>query len=511
MAIVEALTPTPEGRRRLGLKSPANREPVGAITCANEDDVREAIARARKAQKAWGGKPPEERAAIVAKAIDVLLRRQEDVVATIRSESGKTRVEALAIEIVPAFDFINYWSARAPKDLADERRPLHGYLKPLKKLVVAYKPLGVVAVITPWNGPFILALNSSVQALLAGNAVLLKPSEVTPHSGAWAATILHEAGVPEDVFQVLHGDGETGAALVSGGVDKVSFTGSVPTGKKIALACARQLIPCTLELGGKDAMIVCADANLERAAAGAVFLSMFNTGQVCMGTERIYVVAEVYDEFLAKVKEKTERLRWGQGDAVDMGSVFWDKQLQIIEKQVKDAVKKGAKLLVGGESETSRGIFFQPTLLADVTHEMQIMRDETFGPVACVMKVKNESEAIALANDCKYGLSASVFTSDEEKAIRIAKQLEAGSVVHNDGEVIYGVPEAPFGGVKESGVGQVNGTDAIRRWSRAQPILLDRWNLDKEQVWYPFGEETLKALEGTIKYVFGTPLRKLMR
>ncbi len=511
MAIVEALTPTPEGRRRLGLKSPATREPVGAITCANEEDVRAAIARARKAQKAWGGKPPQERARIVAKAIDVLLRRQEDVIATIRAESGKTRVEALAIEMIPAFDFINYWCGRAPKDLADEKRPLHGYLKPLKKLVIAYKPLGVVGVITPWNGPFILALNPTVQALLAGNAVLVKPSEVTPHSGAWAVQILHEAGVPEDVVQVIHGDGETGAALVNGGVDKISFTGSVPTGKKIAQACASQLVPCTLELGGKDAMIVCADANLERAASAAVFLSMFNSGQVCMGTERIYVVEEVYDEFVAKVKEKTERVRWGAGDAVDMGSIFWDKQLQIIEKHVKDAVKKGAKVLVGGEADTTNGVFFQPTLLTDVTHDMQVMQDETFGPICAVMKVKNESEAIARANDCKYGLSASVFTSDEEKAIRIAKQLEAGTVVHNDGEVVYGIPEAPFGGVKESGLGTVNGLDALRRWSHAQPIVLDRWNLDKEQVWYPFGEETLKALEGTIKYVFGTPLRKLMR
>jgi acyl-CoA reductase-like NAD-dependent aldehyde dehydrogenase len=511
MAILEALAPTPEGRRRLGLKSPQNREPVGEITCATKEDVQEAIARARKAQKAWGKKPVAERVAIIERAIDVLRKRQEDVIATVRAESGKTRVEALALEILACFDFINFWCSRAPKDLVDEQRKLHGYLRPLKKLVIHYKPLGVVGIITPWNGPFALAMNPTIQALLAGNAVLLKPSEVTPHSSAWAVKILHEAGVPEDVVQVVYGDGETGAALVEGGIDKVSFTGSVPTGKKIALACAKQLIPCTLELGGKDAMIVCADANLERAAAGAVFLSMFNTGQVCMGTERIYVVEEVYDEFVRKVHEKTEKVRWGAGDDVDVGSIFWDKQISIIEKHVKDAVKKGAKLLVGGEADTTRGLYYPPTLLTDVNHDMLVMQEETFGPVVAVMKVKNESEAIERANDCKYGLSASVFTSDEEKAIRIAKQLEAGSVVHNDGEVIYGVPEAPFGGVKESGLGQVNGIDALRTYAKAQPILLDRWNLDKENIWYPFGEETLKALEGTIKYAFGTPLRKLMR
>lgn len=511
MAILEELPSSPDGRRRYGLKSPHTFEPVGNITCANAADVEAAIARARSAQRAWGAKSPSERAAIIDRAIEVMKRRQEEVIATIRAETGKTRPETLAIEIIASYDFINHWSAKAPKSLADERRPIRGLMRPLKKLLIAYKPLGVVAVITPWNGPFALSMNGTVQALLAGNAVLLKPSEVTPHSGAWAAKILHEAGVPEDVLQVLYGDGETGAALVSGDIDKVAFTGSVRTGKRIAAKCAERLIPCTLELGGKDAMIVCADANLERAANAAVFLSMFNSGHVCMGTERIYVVEEIADEFIRLVEEKTRAVRYGKGEDVDVGAIFWDRQLPIIEEHLKDAIDKGAKLLVGGGIHRDNGLYVEPTLLVDVSEEMLIMREETFGPIVSIQRVRSESDAIAKANDSRFGLSAAVFTSDEEKAIRIAKQLDAGSVCHNDGEVIYGVAEAPFGGVKESGLGRVNGSDALRGFCHAQPILLDRFNLDRESVWYPFGEETLKGLEGAIKFVYWSPLRKIFR
>ncbi len=511
MAIVEILPPSPEGRRRLGLSSPATREPVGEITVATPEDVRLAIERARKAQPAWAAKSIEERVAIISKAIDVLIAHQEDVVRTVRAETGKPRPEALAIEILPSCDFINYWCGRAPKDLADEWRGLHGYLRPMKKLLMMYRPLGVVGVITPWNGPFALSMNPTVQALLAGNTVIVKPSEVTPHSGGWAVKILHEAGVPEDVVQCLHGDGETGGALVNGAIDKISFTGSVRTGKKIAAACADRLLPCTLELGGKDAMIVCSDADVERAAGGAVFLSMFNTGQVCLGVERVYVVDSVADEFIAKVTEKAKAVRYGYGDDVDMGPLFWDRQLPIVERHVNDARERGARVLVGGESDTTNGCFYKPTVVVDVTHEMSLMREETFGPVVAIMRVRDEAEAIRLANDCEYGLSASVWTKDTKKLLRIARQLEAGSVVHNDAAVIYGVPEAPFGGLKNSGLGSVNGGEhALRGYTHPQPVLIDRWQQKKEEIWYPYGDRTNKSLEGTIKYAFGTALRRLM-
>ncbi len=274
MAIVEPLSPTAEGRRRLGIRSPATRQSVGEILVQGRADVEAAIAKARDAQREWARVPVAERARIVRGAIDVLVEKREAVMKTIIDETGKTKLESLIMEVLPSCDYINFWCGRAVEELSDEKRKLHGYLRPYKKLMMHYRPLGVVGVITPWNGPFSLAMNPTVQAVLAGNAVILKPSEVAPYSGDWAVRLLREAGVPEGVVQTLHGDGETGAALVAGGVQKISFTGSVRTGKKIAAACAEQLIPYTLELGGKDAMIVCKDADLERAAGGAVFNSM---------------------------------------------------------------------------------------------------------------------------------------------------------------------------------------------------------------------------------------------
>lgn len=510
MAIVTAREPGTDGRRRLALSNPATLEPIGEITLATRDDVTQAIARARAAQPAWAAKSIKERVAIVRKALDVLIARKEDVIATVRAETGKPRPEAIAIEVLPSLDFINFWSSRAEKDLGDHWQGLHGYIRPMKKLLMTYKPMGVVGVITPWNGPFALSMNPTVQALIAGNAVIVKPSEVTPNSGAWAVKILHEAGVPEDVLQCVIGDGEAGGALVDGDVDKISFTGSVGTGRKIARACSERFLPCTLELGGKDAMIVCEDADVDRASIGAVYLSMFNSGQVCLGVERVYVVDSLADEFIAKVTEHAKAVRYGTGDDVDMGPLFWDRQLAIVEKHVEDAKAKGARVLVGGEADRAKGNYYKPTVVVDVDHDMDLMREETFGPVVAIMRVKNEEEAIARANDCKYGLSASVWTKDEAKVISIGRRLNAGSVVHNDAAVIYGVPEAPFGGVKDSGLGRVNGLTGLRGYTNPTPILLDRWQLKKEDIWYPYGERTLKALEGVIKYAFGTPLRKLM-
>ncbi|MGI5220624.1 aldehyde dehydrogenase family protein [Nocardia sp. CA-290969] len=511
MAIVEQLEPTADGRRRLELRSPATRERVGEIEVSTADDVAAALATARAAQPGWAARPVKERAEIIRNAVSVLLKRRDEIVETVMRETGKPRVEALAVEMVPACDFLNYWSGRAPKDLADENRRLHGYMLPLKKLVINYQPLGVVGVITPWNGPFILSLNPIAQALLAGNSVVLKPSEVTPRSGEWAVKVLHEAGVPEDVLQVVHGDGETGAALVNGDIDKISFTGSVGTGKKIAAACASRLIPCTLELGGKDAMIVCADADLDRASLGAVYLSMFNTGQVCVGVERIYVVESIADKFIEEVRKRAAEVTYGPSGQ-DVGPLFWDRQLEIVEKHVEDAKAKGATVLLGGESDTAQGVFFKPTVVVDVTHDMDIMQQETFGPIVAIMRVRDEEEAVRMANDCQYGLSGSVFTKDKAKVIRLAKQLKTGSVVQNDASVIYGVAEAPFGGRKDSGMGQVNGRDALRGFAHPQPVLLDRWGLKKENIWYPYSEATAATLEKTIGTLFGNKLlRRLVR
>lgn len=512
MAIIRPLPDTAEGRRRLALVSPVDRRGLGELEVSGPGDVDRAVARARAAQPGWAALPVRERAGIVRRALDVLVRRRDEIIETVHAETGKPRVEALTMEIVPACDFLNHWSARAERALRPERRGLHGYLRPFKKLFVHYRPLGVVGVITPWNGPFVLSLNPVAQALLAGNAVILKPSEVTPYSGEWVVRILREAGVPADVVQVLHGDGETGAALVEAGLDKISFTGSVATGRKIGAACGAALTPCTLELGGKDAMIVCADADLERAAAGAVYLSLFNCGQVCLSVERVYVVDSVADEFVRRVCEKAAEVRYRRDDSADVGPFIWDRQLEVVRRHLADAPDRGAVVLLGGEPVGGAGLHFAPTVVTDVTHDMTLMTEETFGPVVAIMRVRDEDEAIRLANDSPYGLSGSVFTEDREKARRIAARLDTGSVVHNDAAVIYGVPEAPFGGRKDSGLGHINnGAEGPRGYTHAQPVLLTRRAARKEHVWYPYDASTARQLNALVRFGFGNRLlRRLL-
>jgi len=509
MAIVEPLPPTEDGHRRLALRNTATREPVGELTVNTAEDVAEALSRARAAQKKWAKVPIAERAKIVSGAIDLLVKYREEVIEMICQDTGKTHTDALMVEVIASLDFLTHYCARAVRDLSDEPVKPHGFFRALKKFIMHYRPLGVVGVITPWNGPFALAINPSVQALLAGNAVLLKPSEVAPHSGDWAARLFHEAGVPRDLMQVLHGDGETGAALVQAGVDKISFTGSVGTGKKIAAACAEQLIPCTLELGGKDAMIVCADADLERAAGGAVFASVFNSGHVCMGVERIYVVESVADEFERLVEEKIRSLRMGAKGERDVGALFWDRQLSTIERHIEDARAKGAEIVLGGEAVINGGIFYPPTLVRKVDHSMALMKDETFGPIVSIMRVKDEQEAIQLANDSEYGLSGSVWTKNNEKGIELAKQMETGSVLINDASMSYGVLEVPFGGMKDSGLGQVNGARSLRSYAFAQPIGIDKRTPKTEPHWYPHDAKTTRDLDGMVKLVYGSFLKKL--
>ncbi len=271
-----------------------------------------------------------------------------------------------------------------------------------KKVTLHYQPLGVVGLITPWNGPVALAANPLAQALMAGNAVVHKPSEVTPFSAVLLKELADKAGLPKDLYQVIQGDGQTGAALIEAGVDKVSFTGSVATGRKVGEACGRNLIPVTLELGGKDAMIVCQDADLDRAADGAVRGSFFNTGHYCCGTERVYVPESIYEPFVEKVVAQAKTLKQAESGASDVGAVFWDKQMDIIEDHMADAKEKGAKVLVGGERNRSlSGYFFPPTVVVDVDHEMDLMRRETFGPIVAIQKVRDEEEAIELANDSR--------------------------------------------------------------------------------------------------------------
>ena len=510
MALLEKLDPSSEGRRRFIIKNPATAEPIGEFEVATAEDVKEAVARARVAQKSWGATSVEKRAEVLQAALRILLDNKEKYIDRIISETGRSRLETIFMELFPACDSINYFSRRAPKMLKPHSVGMH--LLRMKSAKVVYQPLGVVGVIAPWNGPFIMSLNPTVQALLAGNAVVIKPSEITPYSGKLVEEMFQEAGLPKDVVQVVLGDGETGAALVESGVDKISFTGSVATGRKVGESCGRNLIPCTLELGGKDAMIVCSDADLERTVNGAMFGGFMNVGQFCCGTERIYVVDSVADAFIEKVVEQTKQLRQATEGEFDVACFISGSQIDLVEAHVKDAVEKGATILTGGKRASAvGGNFYEPTILTDVTPDMLVMHEETFGPVLPIVRCKDEAEAVRLANESKYGLSGSVWTKNKQKGYELAQQVETGSVCVNDTGLTYGALELPFGGRKNSGVGHVNGgANGLRNYCHAQPIIIDRFGLKREHVWYPYSKDAMEGLEKALKYIWGTTVRRFM-
>jgi len=510
MSIYESIESN-DSRRHLKLRSPVTLEETGELVCANAEDVAHAIARARAAQPSWAATPMKERRAIVERALQIVLQRQDEIIDTVVRETGKCRTDAMSMEVFSVADQLCYYAKNAEKFLRPRKRRVHGLMGLMKQLRIVYKPLGVIGLITPWNGPFVLVMNQATQALLAGNTIVAKGSEVTPYSAKLAEEIYHQAGLPKDVLQVLLGDGETGAAIVEGGVDKVSFTGSVATGRKVAEACARQLIPVTLELGGNDAMIVCADADLDRAADGAWIGSCMNTGHYCCGTERIYVVKEVYDEFLRLVLDKGKNLRQGQkhGWEEDVGAVFWDRQMAIIEAHVEDARAKGANILMGGRRNPDLpGLYYEPTVITEVNNTMDIMVLETFGPILCIQKVDSEKQALALANDSEFGLNGNVWTKDKEKGYRMAAAIDTGACSVNDMAVSYGIPAAPFGGKKNSGVGQVNGKKGMRGYCHEMPIVIDRFG-GKMQNGYPYSAKSAEGMKKLMEFLWvKTPLGK---
>jgi len=492
--------------------SPATLEKVGEVPVCPAAGVRAAVARARAAFAVWGALGFKERGRVLVDVRERLLARREEVIRTLCAETGKPRFEAVAMELAYVCDALTFYARRAGRFLAPERVTPH--LLKNKKVIVRYQPRGVVGIIAPWNFPLFMTLGEAVPALAAGNAVVIKPSEWAPLTAELGRRIAAEAfaaaGLPPEILQVVAGYGETGGALVDE-VDMVAFTGSARTGRLVAERAARRLVPVSLELGGKDPMIVLRDADLERAAAAAVWGAFMNAGQVCISVERVYVEEAVADEFTRRVVEKTRALRQGieaggagpaGEDRVDVGAMTFPKQVEVVEEQVRDAVERGARVLVGGRRAAHlRGRFFEPTVLAGVDHSMQVMREETFGPVLPIMRVKDEGEALRLANDSRYGLNASVWTRDARRGARLAGQVEAGSVCVNDVIMGVAVTDAPFGGVKESGTGRRHGAPGIRRFASEQTIVIDRFGLRREAVWYPYtasGERLLLRLLGAL-------------
>ncbi|MFP6655191.1 MAG: aldehyde dehydrogenase family protein [Myxococcota bacterium] len=501
MALIEEI-PSESERRRYRIKSPVSLESIGEFEVATAEDVKAAVERARIAQQAWGTRSFAERAKILWRWVDVIVEAQDELIDLVMKETGKARNEAIMMEVLAPCMQISHYAKYGGKYLRTRKRRPTGISRLNKKLTLIYQPLGVVGLITPWNGPIGLAANPLAQAFMAGNAVVHKPSEVTPFSAIRLKALTEAAGFPPDLYQVIQGDGETGAALIDSGVDKVSFTGSVSTGRKVGEACGRKLIPVTLELGGKDAMIVCADADLDRAAEGAIRGSFFNSGHYCCGTERVYVPDSIYPDFVEKVVTRAQALKQTEACDGDVGAICWDQQMDIIEAHLADAVAKGAKVLVGGERNRSLpGYFFPPTVVVDVDSEMDLMRQETFGPVLAIQRVRDDQMAIELANDSKYGLSGNLWTRDLARGEALAEQMVTGSVCINDIAVTYGIPEAPFGGRKASGVGQVNGEIGIRGYCHLHPIIIETGA--RSRGGYPYTPEAASGLQKLIRTVFG--------
>jgi acyl-CoA reductase-like NAD-dependent aldehyde dehydrogenase len=510
MASVEQRAPAKsngaKSAKTIGVENPATGELITTVPVFSAEQCRELAARAREAAPQWQAIGFEGRGRIMRRAQKWMLDNVERVIETVVSETGKTYEDAQISDYGYTVSALGFWAKEAPKYLADERVP--SWNNPVaagKKLVLRYAPLGVVGVIGPWNYPIVNAFGDCIPAMMAGNCVILKPSEVTPLSSLLMAEMLRECGLPEGVFQVATGDGSTGAGVIAE-VDCVMFTGSTKTGKVVMKAAADALVPCYLELGGKDPMIVCADANLDRAANAAAFYSMNNAGQVCISVERCYVEAPIYDEFVSKVTENVRNLRQGEATGigtVDVGAVIFPPQLDIVEDHVRDAVEKGARVLTGGHGHSERGRFFEPTVLVDVDHSMKVMRDETFGPVLPIMKIDNVEEGVTLANDSEYGLQASIWTSDTDRGEQLARRIEAGVVCVNDAQVNYTALNLPMGGWKTSGIGTRHGSGGIRKYTKIQSLLVTRRALKREPFMFPYKAWQTMMLRRFFKLIYG--------
>jgi succinate-semialdehyde dehydrogenase/glutarate-semialdehyde dehydrogenase len=501
---------------RLESLDPATGEVIARFEVTPPAEVPRAVERARTAQEHWSRLSFEERARGIGRLRDVLYQRRGEIAEVVTRETGKPRVESLYADVLVALDTATYYSnpRRLARMLRSQRVPHHNLALKTKRGRLHYEPYGVIGIISPWNYPVAIPLGQMIPALVAGNAVVLKPSEFTPWCGALVGELCHHAGFPDGLVELVQGGGAVGAALVeSEGIGKLIFTGSVATGKRVAEACARRLLPSLLELGGKDSMIVLADADLEVASSGAVWGGFTNCGQACLSIERIYVEQAVAERFTELVVAKARKLRVGPGNdpETDVGPMIRPQQVEHVERQLRDAVARGAQVLAGGKRGVRGEAFFEPTVVAGVDHSMELMREETFGPVLAICPVRDAGEAVRLANDSPFGLAASVWTRDARRGREIAAQLNAGTVMVNDALSSFGICEAPHGGRGASGWGRTHSRLGLLEMVQVKYVDVDALPGMAKTWWYPYGGRALAAAERFVQFLAAPHWRERLR
>ncbi len=459
-------------RRQISVTNPATGEQIGLLPLMEHAEVEAAVGRARAAQPDWEQMGVRPRARLLRQWGEAIWRDRDHLIETIRRETGKSESSAF-VEVTALDNIVNFYVQQAARILRPQKR--RALFPLIQRARVYYRPYGVVGFITPWNYPHLNGLGDLIPALIAGNAVVLKPSDITPYTALYGVERMIEIGVPRDVIQIVTGDGSTGRALVEY-VDYLSFTGSTVTGRMVAQRAAERLIPYTLELGGKDPLIVLNDADLDAAVAGTLRSALENAGQACTSIERVYIEAGIYDAFIARALDWVQRFTMGAQSGYDvcMGCMTNERELLRVEEHIRDAVEKGARVIYGGKRRPDLGtLFFEPTILVDVDHSMKLMTEETFGPLIPIMRVRDANEAIRLANDSDYGLSASIYTRDLRRGEQLARRIESGDVAINRPQMVFGTPSLPMGGVKQSGIGRRNGPEGLLRFVRPQSILID--------------------------------------
>jgi succinate-semialdehyde dehydrogenase/glutarate-semialdehyde dehydrogenase len=490
---------------------PATGAEVGRVTVASGEQVVEAVFRSRRAFETWKETSFVERRRIIMKARDAILGQMEEIAHLISAESGKPFGEAIAMEIAPVLDLMQYFGRNAGKLLKPRRVNIGLYQALGRFSKIVYQPLGVVAIIPAWNYPFSIPLGEAAMALMAGNTVIIKPSELTPMVGLKIGEIFEKAGVPAAVVQIVSGDGRTGASLVDAAPDKIMFTGSVATGKKIAVAAAKNLTSVVLELGGKDPMIVFEDANLDLASSAAVWGAFCNAGQSCSSVERLYVQESVAQRFTELLVQKVQQLEQGPGynETTSVGAMSSQRQLDIVADHVEDFRAAGAKIETGGDrNKNLAGLFYEPTVISGATNDMRAMQEETFGPTLPVATFSTEDDAVRLANDSEFGLTASVWTRDMAKGQRVAEKIEAGSVCVNEVLYTHGIGQTPWGGFKNSGRGRTHGLEGLMELVQPKHIHVNRLAILPNAWWMPYSATAVETFRGFAKYFASGSMRK---